>query len=235
MHGTTRIEVMIVEEDEFMRAGLRTLLSGESDVCVVAEAATSAEAIRQCTRLSPHVVVLDGSLADSGGLVESCRALRAHARRTRILVLLERVEPMSVLAAVLAGADGCLAKSSRLDDVRRLVRAVASGEAALDGHVTRILLDHLRRQPARADDRGAPLSHAECRVLQLVAAGKTNREIASALAVSEKTIKNWLSHAFGKLHVTRRAQAAVRFTLPGGAATGEPREPAQLRQARKLA
>jgi DNA-binding NarL/FixJ family response regulator len=231
MNSTTRIEVMIVDGDEFMRAGLRAMLSAETDIRVVAEAANSAEAIRQCARLSPHVVVLDGSLADSGGLVEACRALRAHARRTRVLVLIEPVEPISVLAAVLAGADGCLAKSSRLDDVLRVVRAVASGEAALDRHVTRILLDHLRRQPVRAHDNGAPLSHAECRVLQLVAAGKTNREIASALAVSEKTIKNWLSHAFGKLHVTRRAQAAVRFTLPG-AATGEP---GQLRQARKLA
>ena len=235
MTGTRRIEVMIVDGDEFMRAGLRTLLNAEADLRVVAEAATSAEAIRQCARLRPHVVVLDGALADGGGLVESCRALRAHARRTRVLVLLERVEPMSVLAAVLAGADGCLAKSSRVDDIRRLVRAVASGEAALDGQVTRILLDHVRRQPAPADDNDARLSHAECRVLQLVAAGKTNREIASALAVSEKTIKNWLSHAFGKLHVTRRAQAAVRFTRSGAASGAIMREAAQLRQARKLA
>jgi DNA-binding NarL/FixJ family response regulator len=234
MNGAIRIEVMIADGDEFIRAGLRTLLSAEADVRVVAEAADTAQAIRQCARFSPHVVVLDGSLADSAGLADTCRALHAHGRRTRVLVLLELVEPMSVLAAVLAGADGCLAKSSPLADVRRLVRAVAGGEAALDAPATRILLDHLRRQPARVDESGAPLSHAECRVLQLVAAGKTNREIASVLAVSEKTIKNWLSHAFGKLHVTRRAQAAVRFTFPG-AALGELSERAQLRQTQKLA
>jgi DNA-binding NarL/FixJ family response regulator len=153
-------------------------------------------------------------------VVEACRALRTHARRTRVLVLIDRVDISSVRATVLAGADGCLARSSRVDDVRRVVRTVATGVPALDPSVTRILLDHLRQHPAPADHDGVPLSSAECRALQLVADGKTNREIAAALAVSEKTVKNWLGHAFGKLHVSRRAEAAVRFALPGAPILG---------------
>jgi DNA-binding NarL/FixJ family response regulator len=237
MTATKRIEVMIADGDEFVRAGLRALFHTEADVRVVAETTSSADAVRQSARLGPDVVVLDGSIPD-GEIVEACRALRSHAPRTRVLVLIDRVEPASVLNAVLAGADGCVAKSSRLSDVRRIVRAVAAGEAALDPHVTRILLDHLRRQPTREGDDGATLSDAERRVLQLVAAGKTNREIAAVLAVSEKTVKNWLGHAFGKLRVTRRAQAAVRFTAPGASTNGPTaatRQPAPLRQTRKLA
>jgi two-component system, NarL family, response regulator DevR len=237
MNVGKRIEVLIADSDEFVRAGLHALLSTEADVRVVAAMASNTEAIRQSARLGPDVVLLDGSLPDNG-IVEACRALRSQAPGTRVLILIDRVDATSVLAAVLAGADGCVAKRARLDDLRRVLRAVAAGEAALDAHVTRILIDHLRRQPESAGDDETALSAPERRVLQLVAAGKTNREIASALAISEKTVKNWLGHAFGKLRVTRRAHAAVRFTVPGVAPDHGPPPPfaaAQPRPARKLA
>jgi DNA-binding NarL/FixJ family response regulator len=189
MSGSRRIEVVIADGDEFTRAGLRTVLDAEADVRVVAEAASVTDAIGRCARLDPDVVVLAASLPEGGRVVEACRALRTHARRTRVLVLIDRVDISSVRATVLAGADGCLARSSRVDDVRHVVRTVATGVPALDPSVTRILLDHLRQHPAPADHDGVPLSSAECRALQLVADGKTNREIAAALAVSEKTVK----------------------------------------------
>jgi len=217
MNESTRIEVIIVARDEFTRAGLRAGLSAETDVRVVADMASNEEAIRQAARLRPHVVLLDGALAN-GHVVDCCRALRAHAPTTRVVVLIEAIEPLSVVNAVRAGADGCIAESSSLDDVRRIVRAAATGEVAFDPRLTRMLLEHLRRYPPDAGDGGTALSPAECRALRLVAAGKTNREIASDLAVSEKTVKNWLAHAFAKLHVTRRAEAAVRFTMPQAAA-----------------
>jgi two-component system, NarL family, response regulator DevR len=229
MHGRRPIDVVIADVDEFMRAGFRSLLSADADVRVVAEAATCADAIRETTRLRPDVVILDGSLPDGSGLVEVCHALQS--RQTRVLMVVDRVEAPAVLGAVLAGADGCLAKRSPLHEVRRIVRAVAAGESALDSHAMRVLLNHLRQQPLRSGHNGGALRHTECRVLQLVAAGKTNREIALALAVSERKVKNLLRHAFGKLHVTRRAQAAVRFTLPGAstAVLQEPTEPGQAR------
>jgi two-component system response regulator DevR len=217
MNESTRIEVIIVARDEFTRAGLRAGLSAEADVRVVAEMASNDEAIRQASRLRPHVVLLDGALAN-GHVVDCCRALRTHAPNTRVVVLIEAIDPSYVFNAVRAGADGCIAESSRLEDVRRIVRAAAAGEVAFDPRLTRMLLEHLRRYPPDLGDGGTALSPAECRALRLVAAGKTNREIASDLAVSEKTVKNWLAHAFAKLHVTRRAEAAVRFTMPHAAA-----------------
>ncbi len=207
------IEVMIADTDEFMRAGLRALLTGEGDMRVVTEAATTADAIRQCARLGPDVVVLDSALPE-GAAADLCRAFRVQTPRTRVLILIERLDVTSVLAALLGGADGCIAKRARPDDVRRAVRAVAAGELTLDAHVTRVVIDHLRHQPGHGPNDDSALSPAERRVLQLVAAGKTNREIAGMLEISEKTVKNWLGHAFGKLHVSRRAEAAVRFTMP---------------------
>jgi len=208
-----RIEVVLVVRDEFIRAGLRTLLSLDADVRVVAEIASHQGAIRQSARFSPDVVLLDEAVAD-GHFAEPCRTLRARAPNTRVVVLLAGVELSSVFNAVLSGADGCIAESSRPDDVRRIVRAVARGEVAFDPQVTRMLVEHLRRHPPDIGSGGTPLTPGECRALQMVAAGKTNREIAFDLAVSERTVKNWLTHAFGKLHVTRRAEAAVRFTMP---------------------
>src|SRR5262245_10802356 len=213
MSERKHIEVVIAARDEFTRAGLRTGLSLDADFRVVADTASNEEAIRKSARLRPDVVLLDGVLAD-GRLAEPCQTLRAQAPTTHVVVLIEEVELVSVLNAVLSGADGCIAESSRLDDVRRIVRAVAGGEVAFDPRGTRVLLEHLRRHPPDIGNGGTALTPAECRALQLVAAGKTNREIASDLAVSEKTVKNWLAHAFGKLHVTRRAEAAVRFTMP---------------------
>jgi two-component system, NarL family, response regulator DevR len=218
MNESSRIEVIIVARDEFTRAGLRAVLSADPDIRVVAEMASNDEAIRQSARLRPHVALLDGALAD-GQVVDCCRALRGQAPSTRVVVLIEALETSCIVNAVRAGADGCIAESSRVDDVRRIVRTAASGEMAFDPRLTRMLLEHLRRHPPDIGEGGTALSPAECRALRLVAAGKTNREIAADLAVSEKTVKNWLAHAFAKLHVTRRAEAAVRFTMPHATVT----------------
>ncbi|HEY3064999.1 MAG TPA: response regulator transcription factor [Methylomirabilota bacterium] len=216
MSETKRIEVIIVARDEVTRVGLRAVLSVEPDVRVVAEASSNDEAIRHVTRLRPDVVLLDGAGAD-GNLVEACLVLRAQAPHTHVVAVIDTAAPSCVVNAVRAGANGCIAESSRLDDVRRIVRAVAAGDVAFDPHVTRVLLEHLRREPLDVGNGEAALTPAECRALRLVADGKTNRQIASDLAVSEKTVKNWLAHAFGKLHVTRRAEAAVRFMMPHAA------------------
>jgi two-component system, NarL family, response regulator DevR len=144
-----------------------------------------------------------------------CRQVRAHSPGSRVLVLIDQVNCLSVLTAVRAGADGCVYKRSRLEDLCRIVRLLAAGEAALDPRTTRVLLTHVRRQPARARDGEAALTEVERRVLALVAAGKTNKEIGLDLALSVKTVKNRLGHAFSKLRVTRRAEAAVLFTVPG--------------------
>lgn len=221
MNSDKRINVLIVDGDAFVRAGLRALLHAEPDMRVVGEATSSREAIRQSARLGPDVVLLDAALPD-GGSAAVCREMRAHLPSTRVLVLVDRADTRSVLTAVRAGADGCVSKASRLEEVRRVVRAVAAGEAGLDRQALEILLDHVRREPSLAGDDVAALTDIERRVLTLVAAGKTNKEIASDLALSEKSVKNRLGHAFGKLRVTRRAEAAVLFMTPNGSPDCDP-------------
>ncbi len=209
-----RIDVMIVDGDDVTRAGMRALFHGEDDMRVVGEATTRAEAMRQAARLAPDVVIVDGSLPDGGGL-EVCREVRASSPASRVLVLIDHVNCLSVVTAVRAGADGCACKRSRLEDLCRVVRLLAAGEAVLDSRTTRALLAHLRRQPTRARDGESTLTEVERRVLTLVAAGKTNKEIGLDLALSVKTVKNRLGHACSKLRVTRRAEAAVLFAVPG--------------------
>jgi DNA-binding NarL/FixJ family response regulator len=225
MSGDKRIDLMIVDGDDFTRAGLRALFHGEPDMRVVGEATTTDDAIRQAARLTPDVVVVDGALPDGGGL-EVCRQVRGLSPASRVLVLIDQVNCLSVLTAVRTGADGCVSKRSRLEDLCRIVRLLAAGEAALDPRTTRVLLAHVRRQPARARDGEAALTEVERRVLTLVAAGKTNKEIGLDLALSVKTVKNRLGHAFSKLRVTRRAEAAVLFTVPGASPDDDPPEAA---------
>jgi two-component system response regulator DevR len=200
---------------------MRALFHAEDDMRVVGEAATRAEALRLAARLAPDVVIVDAGLCDGGGF-DVCREVRAHSPTSRVLVLIEHVSCLSVLTAVRAGADGCVCKRSRLEDLCRIVRLLAAGEPALDSRTTRALLAHLRRQPARARDDATALTEAERRVLTLVAAGKTNKEIGLDLALSVKTVKNRLGHAFSKLRVTRRAEAAVLFAVPGASPEDDP-------------
>jgi two-component system response regulator DevR len=220
MSSDKRINVLIVDGDAFVRAGLRALLHSETDMRVVGEATSSREAIRQSARLGPDVVLLDASLPD-GGAAAACREMRAHLPSTRVLVLVDRADARSVLTAVRAGADGCVSKQSRLEEVRRVVRGVAAGESSLDRGALEVVLDHVRRQPPLAGDEAVALTDIERRVLTLVAAGKTNKEIATDMSLSEKSVKNRLGHAFGKLRVTRRAEAAVLFMAPHGPPDGD--------------
>jgi two-component system, NarL family, response regulator DevR len=216
-----RIDLMIVDGDDVTRAGMRALFHGEDDMRVVGEATTRAEALRQAARLAPDVVIVASSLPDGGGL-EVCREVRASSPASRVLVLIDHVNCLSVVTAVRAGADGCACKRSRLEDLCRVVRLLAAGEAVLDSRTTRALLAHLRRQPTRARDGESALTEVERRVLTLVAAGKTNKEIGLDLALSVKTVKNRLGHAFSKLRVTRRAEAAVLFAVPGASPDDDP-------------
>jgi DNA-binding NarL/FixJ family response regulator len=210
------VTVLIAEADEIVRVGIRAVLSAERDVVVVADAATVAETLGQTARLRPAVVIIAGALAD-GGALDVCRRLQTTVPDTRIVILARDVEPGSVMEAMRAGAAGYFTKRIGRAELCRAVRAVAAGEVLIDPASTRVLLEGIRRgvTPAAASDT-TPLAVQERRVLALVAQGKTNKEIAVELNLSDKTVKNYLSHAFEKLNVSRRAHAAVLFAQISG-------------------
>lgn len=205
------IRVLLVDDHEVVRVGLRTVLSQEPGLVVAGEAVTLAEAIRQAQKLKPDVVLMDVRLPDGSG-IDACREILAARPDSRVVFLTSYSDDDSVLAAVLAGAHGYVLKEI---DSRALIQAlytVASGQSILDPAVTARALGWVRS--VREGDQVAGserLSAQEERVLALVAEGKTNKEIGIALGLSDKTVKNYLANVFQKLRITRRAQAAAFF------------------------
>jgi Response regulator containing a CheY-like receiver domain and an HTH DNA-binding domain len=208
---TPLIRVLIVDDSTLVREGLRAVFAmhrREPRIEVAGEAGTVADAITAARDLRPDVVLLDIRLPDGSGLqacAEICRALPA----TRVLILTSVATDNLIQQAIHAGAQGYLMKEI---DPEGLVRAIAdahAGRSVLTGEVTARVLRLLREGPA---DPLAPLSPQEHRVLALTAEGRSNKEIAHELGLSEKTVKNYLSRVFEKLNVSRRTQAAAVYS-----------------------
>ncbi|MGE0274851.1 MAG: response regulator [Nitrospiraceae bacterium] len=205
------IRLLLVDDHEVVRVGLRTLLSEHREIKVVGEADTMAESIRQALRLQPDVVLMDVRLPDGSG-VAACRDILAACPATRVLFLTSYADDDSVLAAVVAGARGYLLKEIDSAALIGAIEAVSDGQSILDPSVTQRALTWLKgfgKGPTGSSTE--ELSPQEERVLALVAEGKTNKEIATGLRLSDKTVKNYLANIFQKLHLTRRTQAAAFF------------------------
>ena len=206
------IRLHMVDDHEVLRLGLRTLFSEADGFEVVGEAGTMAGAVSDARALEPDVVLMDVRLPDGSG-VEACREIRTSRPQTRVLFLTSYADDDAVLATILAGAQGFLLKEVGSDELLRAVKAVANGQSILDPAVTQRVLTRVRTLSAcSTEPKEEELSPQERRVLALVAEGKTNKEIAVALNLSEKTVGNYLSNVFQKLNITRRSQAAVYFT-----------------------
>jgi DNA-binding NarL/FixJ family response regulator len=203
----------MVDDHEVLRLGLRTLFSEAGGFEVVGEAGTMAEAISKARELDPDVILMDVRLPDGSG-VEACREIRTQRPQTCVLFLTSYADDAAVLATILAGAQGFLLKEVGSDELLRAVRTVAGGQSILDPAVTQRVLARVQTlwSSTSTDPKGEALSPQEHRVLALVAEGKTNKEIAVALNLSEKTVGNYLSNVFQKLNISRRSQAAVYFT-----------------------
>ena len=206
------IKVFLVDDHEVLRIGLRTLFTEAGNFQVVGEAGTMAAAVAEALTLKPNVVLMDVRLPDGSG-IDACRTIRAAHPGTRVLFLTSFADDEAVLATILAGADGFLLKEVSSEQLIAAVRTVSQGRSILDPAVTERVLTKVRSlaAPASQDIRD-PLSPQEERVLALVAEGKTNKEIAASLHLSDKTVGHYLENIFQKLQVTRRAQAAVYFT-----------------------
>ena len=199
--------MFLLDDHEVVRRGLRDLLEAEDDLVVAGEAGTADEALRRIPATRPDVAVLDVRLPDGNG-VEVCRDVRAHHPEVRCLILTSFADDDALFQAILAGASGYVLKQVKGVDLVDAVRRVAAGEALLDPAVTARVLDRLRSGP-EADPRLARLTGQERRILDLIADGLTNRQIAARVHLAEKTVKNYVSNLLTKLGMERRTQAAV--------------------------
>jgi DNA-binding NarL/FixJ family response regulator len=208
---TKPIRLLLVDDHEVVRVGLRTVLHNHHSITVVGEAGTKAAAVRAVKRLRPDIVLMDVRLPDGSG-VEACRDILASHPTTRIIFLTSYADDESVLAAVLAGAQGYVLKNIDSILLIRSIRTVSNGQSILNPALTQRALNWIKAWPEQNGPvRGQSLSPQEERVLALVAEGLTNKEIAATMQLSDKTVKNYLANIFQKLHIARRAQAASFF------------------------
>jgi two-component system response regulator DevR len=201
-------KLLLVDDHAVVRLGLKTLFETLGSCVVVGEASTATEAVEVARRRRPDVVLMDVRLADGDG-IEACREIRSERPATRVVMLTAYADEEAVLASVAAGAAGYVLKSSDPDRLLEAVDVVARGGSLLDPWVTHRILERLRRHPTQADNPLIGLSEQERHILPLLAEGKTNREIAADLCLSEHTVKGYVSNVFRKLGLSRRAEAAA--------------------------
>ena len=202
--------MFLLDDHEIVRTGLRSLLESTDDLVVVGEAGTVAEALSRIPALRPDVAILDVRLPDGSG-VEVCRDIRAQQPSTACIMLTSYADDEALFASIMAGSSGYVLKqiggNSLVDDVRR----VAAGGSLLDPALTERVLKRLREGPEE-EPLLAGLTHQERRILDLIAEGKTNRQIAEDMYLAEKTVKNYVSNLLTKLGMERRTQAASYAT-----------------------
>jgi two-component system, NarL family, response regulator DevR len=208
--STPPIRVFLLDDHEVVRRGLADLLGGEPDIEIVGESGSAAEATRRIPALRPDVAILDGRLPDGSG-IDVCREVRSRFPEINALILTSYDDEDALFAAIMAGAAGYVLKQVRGRDLIAAVRAVAAGQSLLDPAVTTRVLDRVRNGPA-AEPGPTGLSEREKQVLEHIAQGQTNREIAESLGLAEKTVKNYVSAVLNKLGLERRVQAAVYAT-----------------------
>ena len=210
------IRILLVDDSDLVRRGIRSALSAETDppMHVVAEAANVADAVVAALKHKPELVLLDIRLPDGSGF-DACRQILAQLPETRVVVLTSHSNDSLVYEAITSGAQGYLMKEIDHDGFVRALRNVAAGRSILDPQVTARVLRIIRGDNPEGHSELSSLSPQERRVVALVAAGRTNKEIAGELGLSENTVKNYLSNAFEKLKIKRRSQAATIYVQQG--------------------
>jgi two-component system response regulator DevR len=205
--GAVPLGVFLVDDHEVVRTGLRALLQADQDIDVVGEAGTVADALVRIAATKPDVAILDVRLPDGSG-VEVCREIRATMPATACVMLTSYADDEALIASVMAGAAGYLLKQVGSLDLIDTIHSVGAGQSLLDPTLTEHVLDRLRQGP-ELDPRLAGLTPQERRILDLIAEGYTNRQIADTMFLAEKTVKNYVSNLLAKLGMERRTQAAT--------------------------
>jgi DNA-binding NarL/FixJ family response regulator len=212
------VRIMLVDDHEVVREGLRALLTRRDGFQVIAQAGTVAEAIAEAARAQPDVIVMDVRLPDGSG-IEACREIREARPETKVIILTSYANDDAVFSSILAGASGYVLKQTRGTAVADAIAAVARGESLLDPGVTQKVMERMRSANARKEaDPLDALNEQEHKIIQLIAEGKTNKEIAGEVFLSDKTVKNYVSSILTKLNLRRRSEAAAFIARrePGG-------------------
>jgi two-component system, NarL family, response regulator DevR len=204
------IRVFLLDDHEVVRRGLSELLEREGDIEVVGESGSAQEATRRIPALRPDVAILDGRLPDGSG-IDVCRDVRAVDSSIKGLILTSYEDDEALFAAIMAGAAGYVLKQIRGTDLVDAVRRVAAGQSLLDPAVTQRVLERIRHGVEEPRELKS-LTEQERRILEYVAEGLTNREIAAKMFLAEETVKNYVSSLLAKLGLERRTQAAVLAT-----------------------
>lgn len=208
------IRVMLVDDHEMVRAGLRTAIELEDDMEVVAEAGSGEECLETLAGVAVDVILMDVMMDGLGG-VEACRLVKERGTTPRVLMLTSSSDEQAVLSSLVAGANGYMLKNVGREELLRSIRATNDGQTTLDQRVAATVTNQLMNL-ARGESNELssqleenPLSEREMEVVELIAQGKTNKEIAEALIIAEKTARNHVSRILTKLGLTRRSQAAA--------------------------
>ena len=204
---TRPIRVFLLDDHEIVRHGLRELLEATGEFQIVGESGSAVRAAARIPALRPDVAVLDGRLPDGNG-VEVCREVRSVDPSIRALILTSYDDDDALFSAILAGASGYVLKQVPRGDLTDAVRRVAAGQCLIDPALTERVLERIRR-PAPEVEEFAGVTEREKEILELIAAGMTNRQIGVELCLAEKTVKNYVSALLHKLGLERRTQAAV--------------------------
>lgn len=201
------MRVLLVDDHEVVREGLRAMLDAVEDIEVVGTAATAAEAVRRVGFDDPEIVVLDVRLPDGSG-VEVCREIRERFPEVKVLILTSFADEEALMSAIIAGAAGYVLKRIKGQDLVESIRRVGRGESLLDPDMTERLFRRLRGDEPE-DPVLARLSPQERTILEHIAEGQTNRQIAEAMFLAEKTVKNYVSNMLAKMGMHRRSEAAA--------------------------
>ncbi len=209
VEGQVPVRVFLLDDHEIVRRGLRELFETQEDLEVVGEASNAEEAMLRVPPTRPDVAVLDVRLPGTSG-IEVCRDLRAVMPELRCLMLTSFADDDALFSAILAGASGYLLKQVRGTELVTAVRRVAAGQSLIDPALTARVMERLRGK--QEDERISKLSPQERRILDLIAEGKTNRQIGAEMFLAEKTVKNYVSNLLAKMGFSRRTEAAVYAT-----------------------
>ncbi|MBI1885665.1 MAG: response regulator transcription factor [Chloroflexi bacterium] len=203
-----KVRILIVDDHEVVRMGLRSLLERRPGFVVIGEAGTAAEAVRQAGQAQPDVIIMDIRLPDGNG-VDACRDIWDANPDTKVIMLTSYADEEALFGSIMAGASGYVLKQTRGQTLAEAIERVAGGESLLDPSVTAKVLERMRRLASGETDELGALSPQERRILALIAEGKTNKEIAQEVYLSDKTVKNYVSSILSKLNLRRRSEAAA--------------------------